>query len=81
MKTSIAKVCISIALSFLISLVWWRLWMYEGFWGPVPFLHWFVISDGEGSYTLTELEMFVHLLMVSYFLHLVLGNFYKRFTN
>ena len=38
--------------------------MYQGFWGPVPVLHWFVPSDGEASYLLTELEMFVHLLFL-----------------
>lgn len=36
--------------------------MYQGFIGPVPFMHWFVSSDGEASYLLTELEMFVHVI-------------------
>lgn len=36
--------------------------MYQGFWGPIPILHWLVPSDGEGSYFLAELEMFVHIL-------------------
>lgn len=35
--------------------------MYEGFVGPIPFLHWFITMDGEASYDLTEYEMFIHI--------------------
>ncbi len=38
--------------------------MYQGFTGPVPFLHWIIESDGEFSYDLTEYEMFGHLLLL-----------------
>jgi len=53
-----------IVLSYCLALLWWRAWMYQGFWGPAPILHWLVPSDGESSYLLTELEMFIHLLFV-----------------
>lgn len=38
--------------------------MYHGFIGPVPFIHWFISNDGEASYSVTELEMFIHILAV-----------------
>jgi len=39
--------------------------MYHGFIGPLPILHCFFNSDGEQSYILTELEMFVHLFVLA----------------
>lgn len=41
--------------------------MYQGFVGPIPLLHWVVPSDGEASYLLTEIEMFITLLVLSTF--------------
>ena len=38
--------------------------MYHGFIGPVPFLHWLIVSDGEFSYDLTHYEMFAQLIVV-----------------
>jgi hypothetical protein len=38
--------------------------MYHGFMGPIPFLHWFIKTDGEGSYSLSALEMFVQLTVL-----------------
>jgi hypothetical protein len=38
--------------------------MYQGIIGPIPFMHWFISSDGEASYSLTELEMFIHMLVI-----------------
>jgi hypothetical protein len=61
-RQKITFALIAIALSYCAALLWWRAWMYQGFWGPIPILHWLVPSDGEASYSLTELEMFVHIL-------------------
>lgn len=36
--------------------------MYNGFLGPIPILHWFIASDVESSYDLTEIEMLIHIL-------------------
>ena len=58
------------AFSYGLALFWWRGWMYQGFVGPIPLLHWVVPSDGEASYLLTEIEMFITLLVLSC-LHLV----------
>jgi len=41
--------------------------MYHGLVGPIPILHWFIPSDGEGSYVLTAYEMFSHVLVVIIF--------------
>jgi hypothetical protein len=57
-------ILLAIVISYGATLLWWRAWMYEGFYGPIPFIHLLVPSDGEASYYLTELEMFVHLLCV-----------------
>lgn len=62
----VKRLTIAIAIllgSYLIALLWWRAWMYQGFEGPIPFLHWFISSDGEQSYNLTELEMYIHVLI------------------
>jgi hypothetical protein len=40
--------------------------MYKGFIGPIPLLHWFIETDGEGSYTLTEAEMFIQLMVIAF---------------
>jgi hypothetical protein len=48
---------------YMAALMWWRLWMYKSFIGPIPILHWFVETNGESSYTLTEYEMFIHLVI------------------
>ena len=55
------------AFSYGLALFWWRGWMYQGFVGPIPLLHWVVPSDGEASYLLTEIEMFITLLVLSTF--------------
>ena len=47
--------------SYIGALVWWRAWMYQGLVGPLPILHWISQSDGEGSYSKTEIEMFLHI--------------------
>lgn len=59
---------VAVAGAYTLALLWWRLWMYKGFPGPVPFIHWFKVSDGEGSYALTEVEMFLHVLLVIFLL-------------
>jgi len=62
---------IGLFLCLVLSIVWWRLWMYQGLIGPIPFLHWFIWSDGEGSYDLTHYEMIIHLIIVFYLLVLL----------
>lgn len=51
-----------VAAAYGSALVWWRLWMYNGIPAPPRYLHWFISASGEGSYDLTELEMFGVLL-------------------
>lgn len=59
---------VAVAGAYTLVLLWWRLWMYNGFAGPVPFIYWFKVSDGEGSYVLSEVEMFLHVLLVIFLL-------------
>ncbi|WP_444915412.1 hypothetical protein [Microbulbifer sp. TRSA007] len=49
---------------FVASIVWWRLWFYQGFVGPIPFLHWFISVDGEASYDLTYCEILIQLILI-----------------
>jgi hypothetical protein len=66
MKKSIkvaSLIFIGLLVSFLLSVFWWRAWMYQGFIGPIPFLHWFIVCDGEACYDLTELEIIFHILL------------------
>lgn len=51
--------------------------MYQGFIGPIPFLHWFIWSDGEGAYDLTLYEMVIHLVFI-YFLAFVVKRLTRR---
>jgi len=52
-------IVLAILVSYFLAAGWWWLWMYQGWIGPVPFLHWFIWSDGEGSYNLTLNEMWI----------------------
>jgi hypothetical protein len=53
--------------AYISALMWWRLWMYEGL-RPAPprYLHWFIWSDGEGSYNLIQAEMFGVCLLAGF---------------
>lgn len=51
-------------LAYGVSVLWWRAWMYQGAFGPIPLLHWFMSSDGEGTYRLIELDMFLQMFAV-----------------
>lgn len=64
-------VALTLGLIFLIGGValWWRLWMYHGMIGPIPFLHWIIESNGEFTYDLTEYEMFIHLILLVIAVH------------
>lgn len=73
----LAGISAALIVLYMAALMWWRLWMYKGFIGPVPILHWIVESDGEFSYTLTEYEMFIHLLVGVALMYLVI----KHLTN
>ncbi|KZN61809.1 hypothetical protein N473_22135 [Pseudoalteromonas luteoviolacea CPMOR-1] len=53
-----------VLISHIISLIWWRSWMYEGFTGPPDVLAYFMLSDGERYYTLKEIEMFIVTLII-----------------
>jgi hypothetical protein len=50
---------------FIVSMMWWRFWMYDGIIGPIPILHWLISSDGEFSYDLTLYEMFLHNIVIA----------------
>ena len=54
--------------------------MYKGIVGPIPFLHWFINSDGEFSYQLTEFEMFIHLLALGIAAYLTYKYYRKRYS-
>ena len=51
--------------------------MYQGFIGPLPALHWFISSDGEGSYDLTYYEMVIHVMTI-YFSALAVKHLTRR---
>ena len=63
MKTGLLILAGGVA-SYVLSLIWWRLWMYNGFFGPPDFLSTFMKGDGEGIYNRVELEMFIVLFVV-----------------
>ncbi len=46
--------------------------MYKGVPAPPRYLHWFISSDGEASYFLTEMEMFGALLATGLILAVVI---------
>ena len=45
--------------SFLLSIIWWRLWMYEGFIGSTGVLSRLLQADGESAYDAMLAEMFL----------------------
>lgn len=64
-------------LAYGVSILWWRAWMYQGVFGPIPLMHRLMNSDGEGTYRLIELDMFLQMFAV-----LLLTNLgYRRLTS
>lgn len=59
MKSKIALLLLSLPASLAVAVVWWRLWMYHGFFGPPPVLKPFFSLDGEAVYDRVLGEMFV----------------------
>lgn len=47
--------------SGLLTLLWWRQWMYRGLIGPPDFLAPLLAWDGESAYDRKALEMFLVL--------------------
>ncbi|RUO34815.1 hypothetical protein CWE14_02115 [Aliidiomarina soli] len=64
-------------LAYGVSILWWRAWMYQGVFGPIPLMHWLMSSDGEGAYRLIELDMFLQMFAVL----LLTGLGYRRLTS
>ena len=56
MKNSLL-VLMSVPVACGVTVVWWRLWMYDGLVGPPPILQPFIATDGEGSYDRVGAEM------------------------
>ncbi len=46
-------------LAFIAARMWWRVWLYDGWPGSPGLLRLFVSVDGEASYDLEYLEMFL----------------------
>ena len=61
MKT-ILFIFLGTVLSYALALLWWRMWMYNGFIAPPEFLSPFLKRDGESAYNRVELEMFITIL-------------------
>ena len=59
-------------ISYIVSLLWFRGWLYHGIFGPLPILSWFIVRDGEGSYLVTEIEMFVQVFVAAICVYVVL---------
>ena len=57
------------------AIVWWRLWIYDGWPGTLGILHQFIEVDGESSYDLELLEMF----LVSLVLYVMLGTLWRHY--
>lgn len=67
------KIIIWLIVSGAISIGWWNLWMYEGWYGTPKILHKLFFNDGESSYDFTLIEMFVMTsiaILVVYYLGL-----------
>ena len=62
MKASTVKKIVvwlaAVAVAAVLSVFWWRLWMYHGWPGAPGLLHLLAQPDGEGSYDATFAEMF-----------------------
>jgi hypothetical protein len=54
----------SVSAAAVLTIIWWRLWMNHGVWGPPAFLKSFLLWDGEAAYDRVALEMFLVLLAV-----------------
>ena len=71
MSRSIRIALIVLILAVVGSACWWRLWMYQGIFGPINIISSFVVLDGEAAYDLVFIEMFVQLATLKALLVLV----------
>ena len=62
MKT-ILFIFLGTTMSYAFTLLWWRLWMYNGFIAPPSLLLPLLKGDGEGAYNRIELEMFITIFI------------------
>ena len=66
--------------AFLMSVVWWNLWMYHGFTGCPGIIARLTHADGEGTYDAMQFEMFLACLTVLFAVVSIFSN-RKRFHN
>jgi hypothetical protein len=60
------------------SIIWWRAWMYDGFYEPPNFLEYFWKCDGEGAYDLMAYNMVLILFVCFLIFFLCLRTYRKR---
>ena len=47
-----------LTISTVATIIWWRGWIYSGFWGPPPFYSALFSLDGEAAYNAMMIQMF-----------------------
>jgi len=60
-RLTIFLLCIllSLFLALILGGLWWRLWMYHGWFGSPHWLFIFYQASGEGAYDIVQLEMII----------------------
>ena len=75
----VAYIVIVPVTSFFLSVIWYRLWFFHGWFGTPQVLHKIFDVDGERSYDFTALEMFIIVLVLLYAVLFVVHTFiFKR---
>ena len=52
--------------SFVMSVIWFRLWFYDGWFGTPKILHKLFWADGERSFDFTLIEMLIIVFVLVY---------------
>lgn len=60
------------------SVIWFRLWMYYGWFGAPDVLHHIFLVDGESGYDAVLLEMIIMLCLIFVFAELCIRCIFKK---
>ena len=65
-KKILLKSTIVLFISASVTILWWRGWIYSGYWGPPPIYNTLFSLDGESSYDAMMLQMFIISIVLTF---------------
>ena len=63
-KSYVLQIVICIVVALGSAIIWWRMWLYHGWIGSPQVLTKLLRVDGEASYNVVMIEMFIICLLI-----------------